>query len=344
MSLVLGALLACGMALLQHSLDDHVNDEEEARSLLDIPVLGVLPLVVSDAIKEGEKTPFDLESGDRPALILSRSEPRLMESFRMLRSNVYFALVNSPSRTILVTSTVPGEGKTTTAANLATIMALDGRRVILVDADMRRPSLDKFFNLTRQPGLSNILAGQISWRDALQDTKVPGLRLITSGALPPNPAELLGSPALDELIPELQQEADMVVFDTPPCPATADTPVLSSKVDGVIYVMHLGKVRKAGLQHAFDLLHQANAHLLGVVFNKFESSAQQGYGYYYGYEQQDGADGGDSAVGKKNSRKAKTSSSNGATPLNGDLDGDYNGAGSTPGTEASVNEATGAEK
>jgi capsular exopolysaccharide synthesis family protein len=319
MALVLGALLACGMALLQHSLDDHVNDEEEARSLLDIPVLGMLPLVVSEAAEAGEKTPFDPESSDRPALMLSRSEPRLMESFRMLRSNVYFALVNSPSRTILVTSTVPGEGKSTTASNLATSLALDGRRVILVDADMRRPSLDKFFGLPRQPGLSNILAGQSSWRDALQETKVPGLRLITSGALPPNPAELLGSLALDELIPELQQEADMVIFDTPPCPATADTQVISSKVDGVIYVMHLGKVRKAGLQHAFDLLHQANAHLLGVVFNKFEASAQHGYGYYYGYGY--GQEGDDASKAKKRSRKDRSSPvADTANSSNGSLD------------------------
>lgn len=289
-ALLLGMLLACGMALLQHSLDDHVNDEDEARSLLDIPVLGVLPLVINDTLKEGEAALTDGSTKGRPTLVLSRDEPRLMESFRMLRSNVYFSLVNSLSRSILVTSTISGEGKTTTAANLAMAMALDGRRVVLVDADMRRPSLDLFFNVPRQPGLSNILAGQEVWRDVLHETSVPGLRLLTCGALPPNPAELLNSPALDNLISELQNEADMVIFDTPPCPATADTQVLSAKVDGVVYVMHLGKVRKAGLQHAFDLLHQANANILGVVFNKFETSAGQGYGYYYGYHQYGGLD------------------------------------------------------
>lgn len=282
-AIFLGLLLACGMAMLQHSLDDHVNDEDEARSLLDIPVLGVLPLVVDDTAKGGEPALTGGNVNGRPTLVLSRDEPRLMESFRMLRSNVYFSLVNSPSRTILVTSTISGEGKTTTSANLATVMALDGRRVILVDADMRRPGLDSFFNVPRQPGLSNVLAGQESWRDVLHETSVPGLRLLTCGVLPPNPAELLNSPALDNLISELQDEADMVIFDTPPCPATADTQVLSAKVDGVVYVMHLGKVRKAGLQHAFELLQQANANILGVVFNKFESSAGQGYGYYYGY-------------------------------------------------------------
>lgn len=285
MAVFLGALLACGMALLQHSLDDHVNDEDEARSLLDISVLGVLPLVVSDSTKKIEEKLPDVKSLGRPTLVLSQAEPRLIEGFRMLRSNVYFALLNSTSRSVLVTSTVPGEGKTTTSANLAMITALDGRSVILVDADMRRPSLDKFFNLPRQPGLSNVLVGQASLRDALQDTEIPGLRVLTSGTLPPNPAELLNSPALDNLLVELQEDADMVIFDTPPCPATADTQVLSAKVDGVIYVMHLGKVRKAGLHHAFDLLHQANAHILGVVFNKFESSTGQGYGYYYGYNQ-----------------------------------------------------------
>jgi capsular exopolysaccharide synthesis family protein len=206
-----------------------------------------------------------------------------MESFRMLRTNVRFAFVSNSSRTLLVTSTVPGEGKTTTASNLAMAMAMDGRRIILIDADMRRPSLAKCFGIETQPGLSNVLVGQTSWNEALQDTSVPGLRVLTSGALPPNPAELLSSPAMDQLLEVLREEADMVILDTPPCPATADTQVLSAKVDGVVYVMHLGKVRKAALNHSFSMLHRANAHILGVVLNKFEMPSgtvtTTGYGY-----------------------------------------------------------------
>jgi capsular exopolysaccharide synthesis family protein len=269
MAIILGLFLAAAAALLHDSLDDHINDEEEARWLLDTPILGHLPM---------------LPDADRHLISLEASDARILENFRVLRSNVQFTLMNRTNHALMVTSTIPAEGKTSTASNLAIAMALDGRRIILVDADLHRPQLDGLFGLAKQPGLSNVLVGQAALQDALQATDIPGLRVLTCGVLPPNPAELLNSQAMDELLEAMKADSDMVIFDSPPCLATADAQVLSAKVDGVVYVMELGKVHKSSVQRSFELFHQAQARVLGVVFNKIESSNRDSYTYYdYGY-------------------------------------------------------------
>jgi len=325
LAILLGLLLACGAALLQDSLDDHINDEEETRWLLDTPILGHLPL-----IPDGQSHLISLKGGDN----------HLLERFRVLRNNVQFTLVNRSNRLLMVTSTIPAEGKSSTASNLAIAMALDGRRIILVDADLHRPQLDSRFNLARQPGLTNVLADQSTLEDALQDTEIPGLRILTSGVLPPNPAELLNSQAMNELMDALKEDADTVIFDSPPCLATADAQVLSSKVDGVIYVMELGKVRKSAVQRSFELLHQAHAHVLGVVFNKIESAhGDRYYSYDYGYYGEDKSSKKESksagALGNADSKtlSARRASANGTGSTNGSNDGS-NGAGSSADVEA----------
>ncbi len=271
MALFLGALLAAGAALLQESLDDHIRDEDEARRLLRTPILGYFP-----QLPAGRQRPLlDLETPDR----------LLLENFRVLRSNVQFTLVNSPGRKLQVTSSVPGEGKSYVASNLAIAMALDGRRVILVDADLHRPTMHAVFDVARQPGLTNVLVGSVRLLDCLQEVGVPGLRLLSAGASPPNPVELLNSPAMDAVMEMLEREADVVIFDTPPLLATADSQVMSSKVDGVIYVMQLGRVPRSAVQRSFELLQQAQARVAGMVFNKVEeqqrTSSYGTYGAYY---------------------------------------------------------------
>ena len=329
MALVLGLLLAAGAALLRDSLDDHVNNEEEARWLLDSPaVLGHLPL---------------LPDPERHLISLEESDARILERFRVLRSNVNFTLMDQDHHSLIVTSTIPGEGKTSTASNLAIAMALDGRRIILVDADLRRPQLAELFGLPKQPGLTNVLVGQSSLQEALQDTSIPGLRLLTSGALPPNPAELMNSPAMDELLEAMKADSDMIIFDTPPSLATADAQVLSAKVDGVIYVMELGKIHKSAVQRSFELFHQAQARILGVVFNKMDQASSEGYGYYgyyddayYGDDTRKSEDGSNTAiskVGKKlpSHRAPNANGEVGASPSNGPTpsDGAANANGST---------------
>ncbi len=274
LGLFVGALLACVAALVQDSLDDRVRDEEEARQLLGAPVLGYFPLLsVSD-----ERQILDMDNPDR----------LLLETFRALRSNVQFALVNSTGKKLQITSTVPNEGKSYIASNLAITMALDGRRVILVDTDLHRPTMHERFSASRQPGLTNVLVGENSVEEALQDVGIKGLQLMSAGALPPNPAELLNSPAMVEVMQELEAMADLVIFDTPPLLATSDSQLMSAKMDGVIFVMQMGSVARSGTARAFELLQQAHANLIGIVFNKVDATqnsvAYENYSGYYALE------------------------------------------------------------
>ncbi|HXG24684.1 MAG TPA: polysaccharide biosynthesis tyrosine autokinase [Chthonomonadales bacterium] len=263
---LLGLMLGVCFALLQEYLDDRVNSPEEGRRILEAPVLGYVPLI---------------EREDQRLLNQARGSS-VLESYRVLRSNVQFAAVDTPTSALLVTSTLPGEGKSMTAVNLAIAMAMDGRSVILVDADLRRPTIHEKFGLERRPGLTNVLVGHTTLADALKTTNVPGLRVLTSGPLPPNPAELLNSKAMRQLHTELKEAAEIVIFDSPPMLATADAQVLSAETDGVIYVVQFGEAKKSAMRHASELFHQARANLLGIVFNKIDLTSKRD-GYYSGY-------------------------------------------------------------
>lgn len=280
-ALALGLLLAAAAALLQESLDDHVRGEDEARRLVSAPVLAHFPELPT-------KMTTEIHDPSMP-------NPRMLEGFRVLRTNVQFALVGKPGRTIQVLSSIPSEGKSFTARNLATVMALDGRKVILVDADLHRPSQHRMFGVPQHPGLTHILVGRAEIEDCIQETTLPGLTIIPAGDLPPNPAELLNSSVMDEIVERLQTMADVVIFDSPPMLATADGQVLASKVDSIIYVVELGVVPRSGLQRAFELLQQVNARVIGVVFNKVDHGEfPDVYSYYGQYRpfNEAGSDGG----------------------------------------------------
>lgn len=268
-SLFLGTLLACGVALLLESLDDHVRDQDEVRRLFGTATLGYFPLLVG-------KRP-------RPLLDLENPDRAMLEGFRALRSNVQFALVSATGRRLLVTSSVPGEGKSYIASNLAIAMALNGHNVVLVDADLHRPRVHTAFGIPNTQGLSNVLIGEAKLDDCVREVGVPGLRIITAGATPPNPTELLSSTAMDALIDRLGKGANVVIFDSPPMLATADPQVLASKVDGVIFVMYLGHTARSSVARSFELLRQARARVIGVVFNRVEAKETQGYEEYSGY-------------------------------------------------------------
>jgi capsular exopolysaccharide synthesis family protein len=269
LALLFGLVLGVGLAVLQEYLDDRINEPEEARALTQAPALGYVPLVQ----REEARLIADLTGGST------------LESYRVLRSNVQFATVDGPVSSIMVTSTMPGEGKSVTACNLAVAMALDGREVILVDADLRRPTIHEKLKLNLQPGLTSVLLGRRSLEEALQPTAIQGLRALTCGPLPPNPAELLNSRAMRQLHDDLKTHAEVVIFDTSPCLATADAQVLSAVVDGVLYVVHLGETKKSAVRHSIELLRQAHARILGTVFNKIDLSANRSSYYYsqYGY-------------------------------------------------------------
>ncbi|MFM7320042.1 MAG: polysaccharide biosynthesis tyrosine autokinase [Armatimonadota bacterium] len=264
----IGLFVGLGLGLLRELLDDKIKSPDEARKALGIPSLGQVPLVE--------------EAGLRLIRDISTFSP-LSESFRNLRTSLTFAAVGVEMRSLLITSSQPAEGKSTTAANLATTMAdsFEGRKVILVDADLRRPSQDKLFRLERAPGLTEVLLGSHSLDDVLRPCGVDNVLVLPAGTLPPNPAELLGSSAMERLIAELESRADFVIFDSPPALAVADSLVLASRVDAALIVVAYGDTRKTMVRKAVEQVSKANRNVLGTVINRMDASAGGYYYYYY---------------------------------------------------------------
>lgn len=218
-----------------------------------------------------------LERASATLAMLQDPRSAAAEAYRTLRVNVQFSSLDRPVRTLAVTSAGMGEGKSTTVANLAIAMAEGGQRVIAVDADLRRPSLHTLFGQANREGLTTAVLGDDTSLP-LQDTPIAGLRVLTSGPLPPNPLEMLGSRRFDTVIARLLQEADMVVFDTPPAAGLSDAAVLAARVDGVLLVVGAGRTKRDLARKAKELLLRVNAHLLGVVLTGVRSD-QRVYGY-----------------------------------------------------------------
>jgi non-specific protein-tyrosine kinase len=213
--------------------------------------------------------------------LITISEPRsaISEAYRTLRTNLDFASLDRDLKTLVVTSAGVGEGKSTTLANLAVVSAQAGRKVILVDADLRRPSLSQIFGLDNETGLTTVMRDESALASLpLQDTGIEGMSVLTSGPLPPNPAELMGSRRMGEIVAALAEQADQVFFDTPPVVAVTDAAVLATKVDGVLLVVSAGKTRREYAQTALHRLQQINARLVGTVLTNVQMGAGlQGY-------------------------------------------------------------------
>lgn len=200
--------------------------------------------------------------------LITVSEPRspISEAYRTLRTNLDFASLDEALKTLVVTSAGVGEGKSTTLANLATVSAQAGRKVILVDADLRRPTMHQIFGLTNEVGLTTVMMDNSGLTSPpVRETGVEGLSVLTSGPLPPNPAELMGSRRMEEVVGTLAELADQVFFDTPPVVAVTDAAVLATKVDGVLLVIGAGKTRRELARSAVQRLEQINARLVGTV-------------------------------------------------------------------------------
>lgn len=206
------------------------------------------------------------------------------EAFRVLRTNLQFLAVDRPLQTLLITSSVPSEGKSLTAANLAVAFAQAGQRVLLVDADLRRPSAHKLFGLGRTwSGLTTLLASGAALGDVVQETPVEGLHLLPCGPIPPNPAEVLGSGRMGEFLAQAKAAYDLVVLDTPPVLAVADPCVLAPKVDGVALVVRLGHVGHPQAKRAKAALESVGARILGVILDGVGGAGSGDYYYYYYY-------------------------------------------------------------
>jgi protein-tyrosine kinase len=217
--------------------------------------------------------------------VVAHSDPlsTASEAFRVLRTNLQFMGLDEPLTSILVTSASPGEGKSTNAANLAVAFAQAGVNVCLVDADLRRPTVAKLFGVENWAGLTTVIVGQGELDDALQPCQVPGLTLLTSGPIPPNPAELLGSERMTALLKRLEERFDMVIVDTPPVLAVTDAAVLAPKVGGVVLVVRSGQVPRQQVVRAKEALEAVRARLLGVVLGAVKQEGPEGYYYYYSY-------------------------------------------------------------
>ncbi len=264
----LGVFVGLALAILLEALDDTIYSVEDLQRVSDLYLLGIIPLRSDDA-------------GTLVTITAPKSPPA--EAYRTLRSNIRFSLFDKPARTFLVTSAGTGEGKSVTAANLAIVYAQSGDSVILVDTDLRRPTLHRLFGLEASHGVTNVLVGDTSLEEALMPTEVPGLRLLTSGPLPPNPAELLESDRMTELVNKLAEMADLVIFDSPPAVMLTDAGILSAQVDRTIIVAESGQVTERAIRDLERLFRHARADVLGVVLNKLRVTGGDYYYYYYYY-------------------------------------------------------------
>ncbi|RKP53183.1 polysaccharide biosynthesis tyrosine autokinase [Cohnella endophytica] len=216
--------------------------------------------------------------------IIAHENPRspISESYKMLRTNIQFTSPDKPVHSILITSPEPGAGKSTTSVNLAVTFAQEGKKVVIVDADMRNPTQHFYFAKSNRSGLSNTLAGQMPLQQCLLDTYIENLTLLPSGVIPPNPAEMLSSNRMNQLMADLKEQFDIIIVDSPPVLAVTDAQVLATKCDGVLCVLNAGKVKRQVAQKTLKRLEYVNATILGVVLNKIQYKKSDAlYSYYY---------------------------------------------------------------
>ncbi|WP_420490703.1 CpsD/CapB family tyrosine-protein kinase [Neobacillus drentensis] len=212
-------------------------------------------------------------------IAFNKPKSPITEQYRLIRNNLNFASVDKEIKTITVTSPEPSDGKTTTSANLAIVLAQQGKMVLLVDADLRKPSVHYAFNVSNIDGLTSVLTKDISLVEAISKTNIPNLDILTSGRIPPNPSELLDSKTMEIIMEELKELYDFIIFDTPPILRVTDSQIMANKCDGVVLVVASGKTKKDRGMKAKELLEKANSQLLGVVVNGVRTKGEY-YGHY----------------------------------------------------------------
>ncbi len=266
----LGLFVGLLAALLLEALDDTFHSPEDLAYYTDVPFLGMVPML-------------DQPSDELVTIVAPKSPPA--EAYRVLRSNIHFAQADNPARTFLVTSAGAGEGKSMTTANLAVVFAQSGQKILLIDSDLRRPTLQRRFKVPRDTGLTNLLIGEMSLEEVVIEVdRVPGLYVMPTGPLPPNPADLLGSDRMVEIIAEATRFADIVIFDSPPAIVLTDAVVLSSKIDRTILVAECDHVNRTAFIEMIRLIRNARGNILGAILNKMRLSTADYYYYYYYYD------------------------------------------------------------
>lgn len=265
----LGLFAAFMLSLLLEALDDTFHSPEDLKYYTDIPFLGMIPM---------------LEDGGDELVTITAPKSPPAEAYRVLRSNIHFAQIENPARTYLVTSAGAGEGKSITAANLAVVFAQAGQGVLMIDSDLRRPVQHRLFGVNADRGLTNVLMGESTLEEVAVASEVPGLSVLPTGPLPPNPAELLDSDPMDEVLREAITRYDIVLLDSPPAIVLTDAVLLASRVDETILVAECDHVSRSAFDEMVRLIRNARGSVLGALLNKLKLSTSDYYYYYYYYD------------------------------------------------------------
>jgi capsular exopolysaccharide synthesis family protein len=270
LALFAGLALGVGFAFLRERLDDRVKSRQEFEKRLGAPVLAAVPRV------SGWRNREEVQ-------LIMRTDPRspVSEAYRTLGTNIQYLASQQPLKVLMVTSSIGGDGKSTTSANLGVVLAQAGKRVILISADLRRPRVHFFFGVRNDAGLSNILADAMTLAQVAKDPGIVNLRVVSGGPIPQDPAALLGSRRAAEFIQSIREVSDFVIIDTPPVLAVADASILAPLVDGTIFVMNAEHASRSALIQARDQLDNAGANIVGAVFNNFDPGRSSSYPYTY---------------------------------------------------------------
>jgi succinoglycan biosynthesis transport protein ExoP len=285
LGILLGLACGLGLAFVLESLDTSIRTIEEVSTISTLPALGMIPQFATNGSLRKRLTAVSIET-EKPELsaLVAFSRPRseASEAYRSLRTSILLSSYGAPPKVIVVTSALPQEGKTTISANSALVLAQRGSRVLLIDADLRRPGIDRLFGFRSRGGLSTLISGGDKVEDVIVPfADVPNLWILPSGPIPPQPAELVGSTVMKDHIARWRTEFDHVIIDTPPCLSVTDAVVLSPEADRIILVARAGKTTKIALRRASELLLQVNARVMGIVLNALNMHSAEGY-YYYG--------------------------------------------------------------
>ncbi len=271
LGLIAGLLIGIGLAILRGLMDTTIRSLDSLRLITGLPALGSVA--------------FDSSAKKSPVLLGDQLRSVRAEAFRQLRTNLQFVDVDNPVQVLVVTSSVAGEGKSTTTVNLAVVAAETGRKVLIIEADLRRPRVAVYLGLEQAVGLTNVLAGQVTIADVLQPWGTDGLMVMPCGSIPPNPSELLGSHNMVDLLDELRGMFDMIIIDTPPLLPVTDGAVAATRADGVLVVVRYGKTTRSQINGSLHSLEAVDARILGCVITMLpkkgaDATGYDGYGYY----------------------------------------------------------------
>jgi capsular exopolysaccharide synthesis family protein len=306
MGLVFGIVGGVALAFLLDYLDDTIRTKDElAKIAPDVPLLGVVPNIEA---RKSDVAKKDLFAAHQP-------KSTIAEAYRGVRTALTLSARGPQQKVMLLTSAGPREGKTTTALNLATVLAFSGARTLVIDADLRKPRVHASFNLANKKGLTNLIVGEEDPSDHCQRTDIERVDVLTSGPIPPNPSELLGRPRMREILRKLRERYDQIIIDTPPIGAVTDAAVIATMVDGVVLVVHAGKTRRQIVGRGLEQLRYINAPIIGVILNNLKIGRGRYYPgyyhYYYYYTSHYAAEDGEQ-------QKSKSAKKGAATPVDGD--------------------------